>query len=416
MRRILWVLVLVAGGAALVLGAGPSISKHEVAKAFDPSKAPEIQERLFDQTALTAFDAPSGGGSQLSQYSPRGSNTCSANLGSNIKVNQNCQNVSDPDLQGRGQAQNETSIAVDPMNTNHLIASSNDYRRGDGSCYSEYSLDGGRTWNDTTLPNNFVRGTQFGAARQYMQGSGDPSVAFDTKGNAYYSCQEFQRGSPTTPNPDLSSAVYVYRSTGNGGASWDFPGRPVVESSDVTGSGIPAFEDKPYMTVDNHVGSPFQDRIYVVWTEFASDGTAYIWESYSSDYGEHFSPRHLVSLDSSLCPITYGIATPQGQCNENQFADPFTGPDGALYVVYANFNNGLKNAQDNRKQMLLVKSTDGGNTFSAPVKVSDYFDLPDCATYQGGQDAGRACVPAKGASQSSVFRATNYPSGAINPA
>ena len=415
MRRILWVLVLVAGGAALVLGAGPSISKHEVAKAFDPSKAPEIQERLFDQTALTAFDAPSGGGSQLSQYSPRGSNTCSANLGSNIKVNQNCQNVSDPDLQGRGQAQNETSIAVDPMNTNHLIASSNDYRRGDGSCYSEYSLDGGRTWNDTTLPNNFVRGTQFGAARQYMQGSGDPSVAFDTKGNAYYSCQEFQRGSPTTPNPDLSSAVYVYRSTGNGGASWDFPGRPVVESSDVTGSGIPAFEDKPYMTVDNHVGSPFQDRIYVVWTEFASDGTAYIWESYSSDYGEHFSPRHLVSLDSSLCPITYGIATPQGQCNENQFADPFTGPDGAVYVVYANFNNGLKNAQDNRNQMLLVKSTDGGNTFSAPVKVSDYFDLPDCATYQGGQDAGRACVPEKGASQRSVFRATNYPSGAVNP-
>jgi hypothetical protein len=52
------------------------------------------------------------------------------------------------------------------------------------------------------------------------------------------------------------------------------------------------------------------------------------------------------------------------------------------------------------------------------VLVSDYYDLPDCNTYQGagaGADSGRACVPEKGASQVSVFRATNYPSGAVNP-
>ncbi len=70
--------------------------------------------------------------------------------------------------------------------------------------------------------------------------------------------------------------------------------------------------------------------------------------------------------------------------------------------------------QDNRNQMLLAKSTDGGATFGSPVKVSDYYDLPDCLTYQG-DDAGRACVPEKGSSTKSVFRATNYPSGAVNP-
>ncbi|TMM18468.1 MAG: exo-alpha-sialidase [Actinobacteria bacterium] len=168
------------------------------------------------------------------------------------------------------------------------------------------------------------------------------------------------------------------------------------------------------MTVDNHAGSPFQDRIYVAYTEFAADGTAYIYESYSNDYGEHFSTRHLVSATSSLCSQTFAVPTPQGDCNENQFADPFTGPDGALYIAYQNFNNSVT-TPDNRNQILLVKSTDGGNTFSPPVKVSDYYDLPDCATYQGGQDFGRACVPEKGASQRSVFRATNYPSGAVNP-
>ncbi len=69
---------------------------------------------------------------------------------------------------------------------------------------------------------------------------------------------------------------------------------------------------------------------------------------------------------------------------------------------------------DNRYQVLLAKSTDGGQTFSAPVKVSDYYDLPDCPTYTG-QDPFRSCVPEKGATSNSFFRATNYPSGAVNP-
>ena len=64
--------------------------------------------------------------------------------------------------------------------------------------------------------------------------------------------------------------------------------------------------------------------------------------------------------------------------------------------------------------MLLAKSTDGGNTFSPPVKVADYYDLPDCETYQG-EDPGVACVPEKGETTNSIFRATNYPSAAVNP-
>ena len=60
--------------------------------------------------------------------------------------------------------------------------------------------------------------------------------------------------------------------------------------------------------------------------------------------------------------------------------------------------------------MLIVKSTDGGASFGTPVKVSDYYDLPDCLTYTG-QNAGRACVPTAPLSNRSIFRATNYPVG-----
>jgi len=187
----------------------------------------------------------------------------------------------------------------------------------------------------------------------------------------------------------------------------------VAFANDLAATGA-LFEDKQLMTVDNHVASPFQDRVYVTWTTFEASGTAYIYEAYSSDFGETFSSPVLVSGDSSLCGNTYHLPTPNGRCNENQFSQPFTGTDGALYVAYANFNNTVTGT-DNRNQVLLVRSTDGGQTFSAPVKVSDYYELPDCATYQGGQDAGRACVPEKGTAQNSVFRATNYPAGGVNP-
>ena len=100
------------------------------------------------------------------------------------------------------------------------------------------------------------------------------------------------RGPGTTNILNTSSGIYLFRSTANGGASWNFPGRPAVEQFDNTGA---ILLDKPYMTVDNHVGSPFQDRIYVTYTLFAANGTAYIFEVYSNDYGKLFSSRFLLA-------------------------------------------------------------------------------------------------------------------------
>src|SRR5262249_20966639 len=152
--------------------------------------------------------------------------------------------------------------------------------------------------------------------------------------------------------------------------------------------------------------------------EFAADGSSYIYEVHSNDYGETFSDRTVVSKTSPVCTNTFGSGTPNGNCNENQFSDPFVGPDGALYVAYDNFNNQPPSSSDPdyHYQVLLSKSTDGGQTFSSPVKVSTYYDLPNCDTYQGdGADPGRSCVPEKGSSNISVFRATNYPSGQVDP-
>jgi hypothetical protein len=436
--------VLVTVGVVAALAAFSSGHATNSARAKPLLELKPLQQRLMSGFARGATDqaaAPAPAARRQGQDDARRSSAtgCPVNRGANVRVNQDCLNLTDPDLQGRGQAQNETAIAQDPNDPDRMVASSNDYRRGDGNCYSYYSSDGGRSWRDSTPPMGFTRGTAFGGfARQYWQAGGDTSVAWDTKGNAYLSCQMFMRGQPTSNNPDRSSAFYVFRSTGSGGASWNFPARPVVENNDVAGSGA-SLLDKQYLTIDNHVGSPFQDRLYVTWTFFAADGTSYIYEAYSRDHGESFSSPKLVSTDSALCPNAQGFPTPQGRCNTNQFSQPFTGPDGALYVLWDNFNvtfakpgegdddpggdGGGDDAGraaapaagvDNRDQVLLARSTDGGNTFSAPVKVADYYELPDCETYQEA-DPGVACVPEKGESHNSIFRASNYASGAVNP-
>ena len=300
---------------------GSAVSHAPKAKAGQLGIEDEMtdeQERLLSGFAAYELSGNAGNDSNSSNlnapttYFSRGSGDCPNNQSSNIKVNQNCLNLSDPDLQGRAQAQNEESITVDPNNSNHVVASYNDYRRGDGTCGRSWSADGGRTWNDSTTPNGFTRGTT--RPRQYWQAGGDTSVAFDSKGNAYLSCQVFDRGPGVSTNPDQSSGFFIFRSTGNGGASWNFPGRSVFQT---TQNSFLPLEDKQFMTVDNNSNAcpgspstatpgstctPFQDRIYVTWTEFAPDGTAFIYEAYSSNYGETFSSRHLVSLNSPLCP------------------------------------------------------------------------------------------------------------------
>ncbi len=408
---ILVVGVLLLGGSQFAAATGAS------AQPFGFSKLTPTQQRHV--SGLLAVELGGGGlraatpaRSSFTTVTPPG---CDVNLGSDIKVNQNCLNVTDANLQGRGQAQNETYVAVDPLNAGHIVAGYNDYRRGDSTCGISYSTNGGAAWTDATMPNGFVRGTAYGAKpREYFQASGDPSVAWDTRGNAYYTCLEFKRGPGVTEDADQSSAFYLYRSTGTKGASWNFTGRPVAEHNDVAGAGN-FLLDKPLMAVDDSTGSPFRDRIYVAYTSFADDGTAYIYEAYSADYGEHFSDPVLVSTNSSLCPRPASATHPLGTCDNNLFAQPFTAPDGTLYVVWANYNSARSGAGDNRSEVLLARSADGGASFTAPVEVGDFYDLPDCATYQGGADAGSACVPEKGSTAASIFRASNYPYGAVDP-
>ena len=340
---------------------------------------------------------------------------CSDHSVTNVRANQECTNQSAPGFFGRGQSQNETAVAVNPTNPRNILISQNDYRFSDGRCGINWSMDGGRTWGSQLAPQGFSA-PGFAAPRHYWDAGGDTSVGFDSSGEAYLMCQQFNRGGTSDLGGD-GSAFLLFRSA-DGGASWSFPGSIVAESDGTGADGI-GLLDKEYMTIDTNAKSPFKDRIYVTWTQYSPDFTsAPIYLAFSDDHGETWNNVGGISGSSvDLCPINLSGA-PAGTCDNNQFSDPFVGPDGNLYVVFVNFNNcagafgppctGPLN--DNHNQVLMVKSTDGGATFGAPVKVADFYDLPDCATYTGF-DFGRSCVPTQPLSGTSIFRAANYPSG-----
>lgn len=117
------------------------------------------------------------------------------------------------DCEGTG-PHNETSIAVNPTNPRNMIGGLNNYQLAlnPGGRVSEtvlsrahVTMDGGHSW--TTYPLN---------ATSTYQATGDPAVAFDAAGNAYYATLGFRFVGPTNAqSPD----VLVSSST-DGGVNW----------------------------------------------------------------------------------------------------------------------------------------------------------------------------------------------------
>lgn len=109
---------------------------------------------------------------------------------------------------------NETSIAVNPTNPENLIGGANDYqlRSNPGGHVAEsvlsrahVSFDGGRTWTEYPINSNST-----------YQATGDPALAFDATGEAYYATLGFRFAGPTSQvSPDV-----VVATSSDGGRNW----------------------------------------------------------------------------------------------------------------------------------------------------------------------------------------------------
>ena len=249
---------------------------------------------------------------------------------------------------------NEPQIAVDPTNPLHMIGSSNDYQ----SCCDEFytTFDGGHTWRTGNMSVE--------APGKKARTGSDPVTTFDVKHDmVIHSSLNFQ-------NDGCDGDVVVSLSK-DGGIHWD----TVVEVADGGGptscdsNGV--FNDKEWVTTDNNPTSPFYGRTYVTWTAFKSvNGVTLespIGEAHSDDGGFTWStPKMISGSNASLC--TFQADGPAGVCDEDQFSVPSVGADGTVYVSFINDQNMAlwEPGEFFDDQFLLVKSSDGGVTWSAP--------------------------------------------------
>jgi hypothetical protein len=313
------------------------------------------------------------------------------NTGSpNIRVNQDCSL--------RRQA--EEVVAINPTNSNNLIAGANDSRIGYNHCSYAWSFDGGKTWGDQTPPF-----WQFVLLDGHTSDAcSDPSVAFDADGNAYITGIIFDVSS------DANAIVVAKSNAGLGGWFYHSPASGPFQTYRTDVLGVVANDndpniahDKEFIAADSHPASPKKNNVYVTWTRFASDtgaGLGFnspIFFSQSTDGGATWSPGVEISgANPTACTAGSGEANPN-VCDQDQGSDPFVGADGTVYVSFYNQNTPVAS-----NQYMVVKCAPGNDCstsagWSAPVKITDEFGgQPRGANAATGCPSGRRCLPPNG--------------------
>lgn len=243
--------------------------------------------------------------------------TGSVSFGTNVDVSNECG------------PQSETFITLDPSKPKTLAAGSNEIFRLPMRGY--YSANGGASWGGVDLPlppPKSKSGIDFGS---------DPTLVFDSRGNLFYGyiVVFFAKG-----NGINGTQMAVARSS-DGGKTY-----PSATFFDFEG-GTNHFNDKPMITADANLGSPFRDNVYIAW-DAASGGSlgGGVRLATSTDHGATFSTKR--------------VDDPSGP-GRSIGASPAAGPNGEVYVAW---NDYAANA------IVFNRSFDGGQTFGTPVTIS----------------------------------------------
>jgi len=245
---------------------------------------------------------------------------------------------------------------------------------------------------------------------------GDPGLVADRVGTFYASSLV---SSPALP-PGFQSTMGVFRST-DGGLTW-----PVLALVPPGSTSAGGFIDKPLIAVDNSTGR-FSGNVYVSYTNFLPPSpfapqSAPIFVSRSVNRGLSLTPPVMVSVPgevnqgsepavgpggevyvawlrigpgvpgimvarstdggatfappvfaAAVTPIGFATSTLNGGFRANSFPRIDVNPaNGHVYIVYASNPPGADGSD-----AFLIRSTDGGATWSAPLRINDDMTIND---------------------------------------
>jgi hypothetical protein len=302
--------------------------------------------------------------------------------------------------------QNEPAIAMDASNELVLAAGSNDnidmeacnagdpttcpFTPGVGGSGIHFSFDGGKTWTQPTytgltarhclgpeacVPREGPIGTLPWYFENGLVSDGDPALAFGPRpgpsgfswangSRLYFANLTSNLGTKKDETFKGFEAIYVSRTdnpqlaaTGGsaGKAAWMHPVRVSKQSS-------ATFADKEQIWADNAASSSFFGNVYVCWANFIG-ASAPLVVAVSGDGGatwtqENVTPAH------NVAPKQWG----QSGCTIR------TDSRGVVYVFYEQFQNPEKVGLPPRGTHFLVKSFNGGATWTQPMALFQIVD------------------------------------------
>jgi hypothetical protein len=266
----------------------------------------------------------------------------------------------------------EPYVAVDPTNPEHLVATFQQDRwndGGDNGNITDVSTDGGVTWKLATTQPAFTicEGATSGSS-SYFNRASDPWVSYSSNGKTVYqSSLAFNANGPAFGGV---SSVQVSTST-DGGKDWNAPVAVKVDQS------FTVLNDKETVTADPHNASD----AYVVWDRLVSPSVnanpgafahtpafrGPAWFSMTTDGGLTWSPAKII-YDPGQKNQTIAnqiVVVPAGTA-KGTLVDGFT-------QILTKGGKGKPSAVYN---VAVIRSADGGASWSAPVIVSQLTDAP----------------------------------------
>ena len=265
--------------------------------------------------------------------------------------------------------QNEPHIAIHPTNASLLAVGMNDVRTlgvsDDAWQGLAVSSDGGANYTESLIPG-YPGDTSAAGLASPIRGNAaasDPWLGFDRFNNLFFSFIAFQRTPPGQPANTTANALAVAKYSVNPVTGAVTYAKTVVVERGTVGLGQQ--EDKEALAVDTSTSSPFNGNVYICWARFTG-AQNHLTVAYSHDHGETWG--------------TSRFTGPQPNLNNMQGCNLAVEPDGDVYVGYRTFDNNPANSNPNDSAIFAARSTNGGVTFAAPVRVAPFVDYRQNAT------------------------------------